>query len=77
MYCLFQIAEKYENKTQNSKEKTKISIKEIDHKLLKVDWLNFLRDMTGIHLSGKEKVIFDIDDYLTDLYYLFHRTHKK
>ncbi|CAG9861434.1 unnamed protein product [Phyllotreta striolata] len=70
------IAGRHSNQSQAYDQNTNITIQDIDHKFLKVDWWKFLRNITGLHLSKNDRVIFDVDGYLSDLYYLFHRTSK-
>ncbi|KAG5899138.1 hypothetical protein JTB14_027331 [Gonioctena quinquepunctata] len=73
------IIEVYYTKTLSSYEEKEVkTIGSLSHKLMKIDWFNFLRNITGLPLRESDEVVFDMDDYLNELYYLLqHRTTKK
>ncbi|XP_072383739.1 neprilysin-2-like [Diabrotica undecimpunctata] len=76
---LKEIATEHNNKSlaYNSDERRNITLRDLKHNLIKIDWLDFLRKYTDIDLKPTDQVVFDLDGYLTSLYYLFHRTPKR
>nr|XP_023011678.1 neprilysin-2-like [Leptinotarsa decemlineata] len=75
---LQEIIEKYHNETSTGEDpKKNVTVKCLNHKFIKIEWLNFLRNMTNLDLSGNEEVVFDVDMYFKDLYYLLLKTPKK
>lgn len=79
--CFIQIIQKYYNRTEeydDYENYTKnLTIKEINVPHLIGDWLSFLKEITGLNVTGEDNVIFTTDTYLEDLRDLFERTPKK
>ncbi|XP_060523397.1 neprilysin-2-like isoform X2 [Cylas formicarius] len=75
------IVDKAYNATKDIKpEHKKSTIARLKHlQLIRLPWLQFLRDITGFeHLKEEDTIIVDItQEYLTDLYYLLLRTEHK
>ncbi|CAG9820348.1 unnamed protein product [Phaedon cochleariae] len=73
------LAEIYHNKSlpYGSSERQNRTIASINHKYIKIDWLSFLKNITGLPLREDDPVMFDLTDYLTDFHYLLHRTPKR
>ncbi|CAH1975093.1 unnamed protein product [Acanthoscelides obtectus] len=63
--------------SDNKTDRMYMSIKDIKHPYIRLDWLNFLKNITRLPLTGNEIVAFDVYDYLKDFYYVLLRTQKR
>lgn len=53
------------------------TIKDIKIVFMQVNWLDFLRNITGVDLEENTNIWFGLEDYLRDLYHLLIRTPKR
>ncbi|KAJ8963478.1 hypothetical protein NQ318_018961 [Aromia moschata] len=65
------VAHRNENKIK------KIAVKSIDHVFIKLPWIGVLKNITGLKVREDDMVVFDVNDYFRDLYYLLMQTPKK